>query len=78
MAVKKTKDGIFLFFGHNTDSFVRCFDSSSVARKADLDFQALASMHSEDRKPVCTMSRSTGNGAVAQGGRAAKARRYKR
>ncbi len=58
MAVKKTKDGIFLYFGHNTDSF------------------ALASMHSEEKKPVCTMSRNTGNAAVAQGGRAAKYRRF--
>ena len=57
MAVKKTRDGIFLYFGHNTDSF------------------ALASMHSEERKPVCTMSRNTGNAAIAQGGRAAKYRR---
>jgi hypothetical protein len=56
MAVKKTKDGVFLYFGHNTDSF------------------ALASMHSEEKKPVCTMSRNTGNGAIAQGGRAAKYR----
>ena len=58
MAVKKTKDGVFLYFGHNTDSF------------------ALASMHSEEKKPVCTMSRNTGNGAIATGGRAAKYRRF--
>ena len=57
MAVKKTKDGIYLYFGHNTDSF------------------ALASMHSEERKPVCIMSRSTGPGAIAQGGRAARYRK---
>ena len=57
MAVKKTRDGVFLYFGHNTDSF------------------ALASMHSEEKKPVCTMSRNTGNSAIALGGRAA---RYKR
>ena len=58
MAVKKTKDGVFLYFGHNTDSF------------------AVASMHSEEKKPVCTMSRNTGNGAIAQGGRAAKYRKF--
>ena len=57
MAVKKTKDGIYLYFGHNTDSF------------------ALASMHSEERKPVCIMSRNTGAGAIAQGGRAARYRK---
>jgi hypothetical protein len=58
MAVKKTKDGVFLYFGHNTDSF------------------AVASMHSEEKKPVCTMSRNTGNSAIAQGGRAAKYRKF--
>ena len=58
MAVKKTKDGVFLYFGHNTDSF------------------ALASMHSEEKKPVCTMSRSTGDGAIATGGRAARYRKF--
>ncbi|KAK5947383.1 hypothetical protein PMZ80_001533 [Knufia obscura] len=34
LAVKKTKDGVYFYFGHNTDSF------------------ALASMHSDERKPV--------------------------
>jgi taspase (threonine aspartase 1) len=57
MSVKKTKDGIFLYFGHNTDSF------------------ALASMHSDERKPMCTMSRSQTSGTIAQGGRALKHRR---
>ncbi|KAI9853246.1 MAG: hypothetical protein M1830_006704 [Pleopsidium flavum] len=56
MGVKKTRDGVFLYFGHNTDSF------------------ALASMHSDETKPVCTMSRSAGNGIIAQGGRAARYR----
>ena len=57
MSVKKTVDGVFLYFAHNTDSF------------------ALASMHSEEKKPVSVMSRSTGGGAVAQGGRVARYRR---
>ncbi|KAF7585515.1 hypothetical protein BBP40_010741 [Aspergillus hancockii] len=52
MAVKRTVDGVYLCFGHNTDSF------------------ALASMSSDDRKPVSVMSRSNGNGSIAQGGRA--------
>lgn len=56
LAVKKCRDGIYFYFGHNTDSF------------------ALASMHSEERKPVCTMSRSRGQGAVAQGGRLARSK----
>lgn len=29
MAVKKTTDGVYLFFCHNTDSFV-CFDDGSL------------------------------------------------
>ena len=56
LAVKKTRDGIYFYFGHNTDSF------------------ALASMHSEERKPVCTMSRSKGHGSIAQGGRVTRSR----
>ena len=39
---------------------------------------ALASMHSEERKPVCTMSRSKGSGQVASGGRAAHSKYEKR
>lgn len=57
LAVKKTANGAYLYFAHNTDSF------------------ALASMSSEEAKPNCTMSRSHGNGMVAQGGRAI---RYKK
>ncbi|RMJ28494.1 asparaginase [Aspergillus sp. HF37] len=57
MTVKKTGDGVHLYFGHNTDSF------------------ALASMSSEDKKPVCVMSRGNGTGGIAQGGRSC---RYKR
>ena len=56
LAVKKTREGIYFYFGHNTDSF------------------ALASMHSEERKPVCTMSRSRGHGSIAQGGRVSRSR----
>ncbi|KAH0394194.1 N-terminal nucleophile aminohydrolase, partial [Aureobasidium melanogenum] len=52
LAVKRTREGIYLHFAHNTDSF------------------ALASFHGSETKPTCTMSRSTGNGAIAQGGRA--------
>ncbi|KAK7720420.1 hypothetical protein SLS57_005509 [Botryosphaeria dothidea] len=57
MSVKKTRDGIYFYFAHNTDSF------------------ALASMHADEDRPTCTMSRSIGNGVVAQGGRCL---RYKR
>ncbi|KAF2018898.1 N-terminal nucleophile aminohydrolase [Aaosphaeria arxii CBS 175.79] len=51
LGVKKVRGGIFLYFGHNTDSF------------------AMASMHSDEDRPWCAMSRSNGNGAIAQGGR---------
>lgn len=57
MTVKKTREGIYLYFGHNTDSF------------------ALASMHSDEKKPTCTMSRSQGGGSIAQGGRSLKFRK---
>lgn len=57
LAVKKTAQGIYFYFGHNTDSF------------------ALASMHSDERKPVCVMSRSKESGVIAQGARRCKLRR---
>ncbi|PWY95820.1 N-terminal nucleophile aminohydrolase [Aspergillus sclerotioniger CBS 115572] len=57
VSVKKSVDGIFLYFAHNTDSF------------------ALASMSSADKKPVCVMSRSSGGGSIAQGGRACRPKR---
>jgi len=56
LAVKKTKNGIYFYFGHNTDSF------------------ALASMHSDERKPVCVMSRSRQSGLIAQGARKCRTR----
>lgn len=57
LSVKKTKHGIYFYFGHNTDSF------------------AVGSMHSGERKPACVMSRSKVSGNIAQGARAARARR---
>ncbi|KAF2495945.1 N-terminal nucleophile aminohydrolase [Lophium mytilinum] len=57
LGVKKSREGVHLYFAHNTDSF------------------AIASMHSDDSKPVCTMSRSNGNGSIAQGGRAMRYRK---
>lgn len=57
LSVKKTVDGVYFLFGHNTDSF------------------ALASMHSDEDRPVLTMSRSNGGGSVAQGGRYVKYRK---
>jgi taspase (threonine aspartase 1) len=59
LSVKKTKDGAYLYYGHNTDSF------------------AMASMHSNENTPVCTMSRSRGSGQVAQGGRSIRSRKRK-
>ncbi|TID21531.1 N-terminal nucleophile aminohydrolase [Venturia nashicola] len=60
LSVKKTKDGMYLYFAHNTDSF------------------ALASMGADDAVPQCTMSRSSGNGSIAQGGRSIKLPRRKK
>lgn len=57
LTVKKTVDGAWLYFGHNTDSF------------------AIASMTSDDSKPSCTMSRSRGNGSIAQGGKTVRFRK---
>lgn len=59
LTVKKTKDGAYLYYGHNTDSF------------------AMASMHSNENVPVCTMSRNRGNGQVAQGARSIRNRKRK-
>lgn len=59
LSAKKAAEGIYLYFGHNTDSF------------------ALASMHSDEPRPVCTMSRNKGNGSIAQGGRAIRYRKKK-
>jgi len=74
LAVKKTAHGAYLYFAHNTDSFV-----STTYEQLRLSMltsnQALASMGAEDPKPTCTMSRSHGNGMVATGGRAIKFRR---
>lgn len=58
LSVKKTNEGAWLYFGHNTDSF------------------ALASMHSDEAKPVATMSRKQG-GSLAQGGRGIRFRKRK-
>ncbi|KAF1956393.1 N-terminal nucleophile aminohydrolase [Byssothecium circinans] len=60
LAIKKTKQGVMLYFGHNTDSF------------------AMASMHSDEEGPMCAMSRSNGNGQIAQGGRLMRYQRKKK
>ena len=51
LGVKKSIQGTYLYFAHNTESF------------------ALASMHSDDQQPLCTMSRSPGDGMIAHGAR---------
>ncbi|PSN73187.1 N-terminal nucleophile aminohydrolase [Corynespora cassiicola Philippines] len=60
LGVKKSRDGIMLYYGHNTDSF------------------AMASMHSDEDRPWCAMSRSNGNGQIAQGGRMMRYQRKKK
>lgn len=42
------------------------------------DSFAIASMHSEERKPVCVMSRSQGNCTIAMGGRASRSKYARR
>lgn len=42
------------------------------------DSFALASMHSDEVRPICTMSRSNGNASIAQGGRGIRYRSKKR
>ncbi|KAH7385777.1 nucleophile aminohydrolase [Pyrenochaeta sp. MPI-SDFR-AT-0127] len=42
------------------------------------DSFAIASMSSDEDRPVCSMSRSSGNGQIAQGGRMISIRRHKR
>jgi taspase (threonine aspartase 1) len=42
------------------------------------DSFAMASMSSDDDRPLCSMSRSNGNGQVAQGGRMIPTRRSKK
>jgi taspase (threonine aspartase 1) len=42
------------------------------------DSFAMASMSSDESSPKCTMSRSNGNGQIAQGGRMLSLRRNKR
>ncbi|KAF9740768.1 threonine aspartase [Paraphaeosphaeria minitans] len=60
LGVKKTLQGVMLYYGHNTDSF------------------AMASMHSDEDAPWCTMSRNNGNGQIAQGGRMMRYQRKKK
>lgn len=60
LGIKKTRGGVFFYFGHNTDSF------------------AMASMHSDEVKPWCSMSRSNGSGRIAQGGRMLRYKTKKR
>jgi taspase (threonine aspartase 1) len=42
------------------------------------DSFAMASMHSDEERPLCAMSRSNGNGQIAQGGRMLKYRTKKK
>ena len=76
LAVKKTKDGVFLLFAHNTDSFVSIhWPNTQIIESVSKKVQVLASMSSEDQRPVCVMSRSNTHGAIAQGGRISRYRR---
>ena len=60
MGVKKTVDGVWLHFAHNTDSFVSRVESRALNEDQINDPQAVASMHSDEKVPVLVMSRSKG------------------
>ncbi|KAL8850371.1 MAG: hypothetical protein Q9221_004691 [Calogaya cf. arnoldii] len=64
LGAKKTNDGIWLYFAHNTDSF-------HLPRYL-LTEQAMASMSSEESKPRSVMSRSKESNRVVSGGRSIK------
>lgn len=70
MAVKKTVDGLWLHFAHNTDSFVSHLVPLLRGIILTYSLQALASMHSEELEPACVMSRGRGNGSITSGARA--------
>lgn len=64
--MKKTDDGIGLFFAHNTESFVSRFPKGM--RLSTNPTQAVGSMAAGDVEPLTVMSRSRRNGVIAQGG----------
>lgn len=71
MTVKQTVDGIYLYFAHNTDSFVSAGIFSALWSIANGGLlQVLANMSSDDKKPSSVMSRGNGHGSIAQGGKA--------
>lgn len=72
LTVKKTTDGLYMLFCHNTDSFVSQEFPLQKDQKTDRChsvLQAIASMTSEDKAPHCVMSRRSRHGTTAQGGR---------
>ncbi|KAL8776205.1 MAG: hypothetical protein Q9213_008355 [Squamulea squamosa] len=70
LGVKKTNDGIWLYFAHNTDSFI--VESVENSTRYILTKQAMASMSSEESKPRSVMSRSKETNKVVSGGRSIK------
>ncbi|KAL9127711.1 MAG: hypothetical protein Q9217_003462 [Psora testacea] len=75
LGVKKTTDGVCLYFAHNTDSFVR--DQASNGYSSLLTFlQAVASMATDDKEPRSVMSRNKGDSQVVSGARRVKHRHF--
>ncbi len=75
LGVKKTVDGVCLYFAHNTDSFV----SLSILRKCSQlakREQAVASMATSDKDPRSVMSRGKGDSKVTTGARMVKHHRW--
>lgn len=71
LGVKKSVDGVWLYFAHNTDTFVR-FSAEIPCAQLMLELQAIASMGSDDSKPKSLMSRSKGDNRIITGGRSIK------
>ena len=73
--MKKTNDGVYLYFAHNTDSFVSSLRIWINTHQTYLQ-QAVASMSTNDKEPRSVMSRGKGDGHVVNGARTVKFHRY--
>ena len=76
LGVKKTVDGVYLYFAHNTDSFVSALHVKNRPKQADR-FQAVASMGTNDKEPRSVMSRGKGDSQVVHGARVIKHHRWR-
>lgn len=75
LGVKKTVNGAYLYFAHNTDSFVSTLKVEEITKQADRS-QAVASMGTNDKEPRSVMSRGKGDSQVVHGARLIKHHRW--